>query len=181
MTEIEVKLNRLVRELRLVDCPLIAFTGGVLSTFLATVAQKILGTQIYAVTIMVETCPFNECIQAKEKAKQMGITHFVLDSRQEPGGKELYPADPCAFCDELQQKLLKRWAREQGFRWLLEGSCEAFYLGHGGKQVKEAVAQDFIRRPFVFAELTREDIVAISRGWGISADPMRSKQENMYQ
>lgn len=181
MTEIEVKLNRLVRELRLIDCPVIAFSGGVLSTFLATVAQKILGTQVYAVTIMVETCPFNECTQAKEKAKQIGVEHFVLDIRNAIGSGDLYQENPCSFCDELQQKLLKRWAKEKGFRCILEGSCEAFCLSQGGRQFKEAVSRDFIRRPVAFAELTRDDVVAISRGWGIMEAHTRFKQENIYQ
>ena len=170
MNEIEIKLNRLIRELRLTDGSVIAFSGGLLSTFLAAVARKMLDRKIYAVTVMAENCPYNECLRAREKAERLGLEHFVLDVRGARDDWDLKAKAGCAFCDELQHKLLKRWVKEQGFRWVLEGSCEAFDTGWEARQERLAVFQDYRKRPFVFAGLEKEDIIAIAHGWGLGVE-----------
>lgn len=82
MTEIEVKLNRLARDLRLISCPVIAFSGGVLSTFLAAVAKKVLRTQVYQIQC------FLSCF-SKTGYRLLGsaVTIIQVHNRRNKGGQ----------------------------------------------------------------------------------------------
>ena len=75
-TELQEKLKRLDAELAAMDSAVIAFSGGVDSTFLAAEAYKVLGDKAQAFTVSSPTLPQSEIEDAKRFAAQIGVGFF---------------------------------------------------------------------------------------------------------
>ena len=58
----------------------IAFSGGVDSTFLLKVAHDVLGDNVLAVTARSASFPLRELNEAKAFCRSEGIRHIVVDS-----------------------------------------------------------------------------------------------------
>lgn len=164
MTEIEVKLNRLGATIRAMQCPVVALSGGMVSTFLAAVVQKVMQEPIYAVTLMPAVCPNQECVRAQEIAVRLGLSHHVIDLR--PGVEIERTGEMekiCLFCDQMQGHMLVKWIKEQRLSGILTGYRVKLPSGRlPGKEVRE-----YLKNPLMNSTLTQEEIEAISYGWGL--------------
>ena len=75
-------LNRLKEILRGYGSVLIAYSGGVDSTFLCKAAVETLGAKAVAVTARSSTYPVRELQEARDFARQIGIRHLEIDSEE---------------------------------------------------------------------------------------------------
>lgn len=107
--EARAKLAELERNIRARGALIVAYSGGVDSSFLAVVAGKVLGAKALAVTANSESLAPEELDDAKQLALRFGFTHEVI--RTEELADENYAGNPlnrCYFCKaELMTKLLK--------------------------------------------------------------------------
>lgn len=145
---------------------IIAFSGGVDSAFLASVAQEILGPRALAVTGVSPSLPEAELEEARRLARLIGIQHELIATYEmdDPSYVKNEP-DRCFHCKDDLYGRLAAMADERGYAFVLDG-CNLDDTGDY-RPGRQAAAQHGVRSPLLEAGLTKDDIRALSRQRGL--------------
>jgi len=117
------KLQQLKKILSKMESVLIAYSGGVDSTFLLKVAKDILDDKVVAVTATSLIYPACEIKEAKAFTKKLGVRHLIIKPNMLFNQKFVENStDRCYWCKrELFSKLIEL-AKKYKFNYVLDGS-----------------------------------------------------------
>jgi pyridinium-3,5-biscarboxylic acid mononucleotide sulfurtransferase len=158
----DAKLEDLKRILGETEGVVVAFSGGVDSTFLLKVSHTVLGERALGLTTASPTAPPGEIESARKLAQQISCRHLVLESSEleNPAFAE-NPVNRCYFCKDELYRICRREADRLGFATVVDGTNLDDLKDHrpGLKAAKEWR----VRHPLVEARLTKTDIRRLSR------------------
>ena len=161
------KLDKLKARLLELDRIVVAFSGGVDSTFLLRFAKEVLGRdRVLAVTAVSEIHPEGEIGDAKRLARKIGVPHLLVRSGEmEEDAFLANPPERCYICKKRLFGSLRSLAAERGFRFMVDGTNadDAADFRPGRKALKELG----IVSPLQEAGFTKREIRALSRKWGL--------------
>jgi uncharacterized protein len=117
------KLSKLKKRIGGFKSAVIAFSGGVDSTFLARVSKDVLGVHALLVTATSSTYPYYELEEAKRLAEMLGMKQRVIVSEEIdiPGFSD-NPPDRCYYCKNELFSLIRHIAEQEGFEAVFDGS-----------------------------------------------------------
>ncbi|MBM4135995.1 MAG: ATP-dependent sacrificial sulfur transferase LarE [Nitrospira sp.] len=165
MSEFESKLTNLLEILKNLKSAVLAYSGGVDSTFLLK-ALKLSGIRALAVTAVSEITPHNDLQTAKRMAKEFEIEHRIIET-DELSSEEFVRNTPerCFYCKDALFKNLTDVALSEGYAFILDGSQLDDTSDY--RPGKEAAKKYNVRGPLIEAEFSKKEVRELSRQLGI--------------
>lgn len=166
--EREKKLTKLRAILKEMQGAVVAFSGGVDSTFLLKMAVTELGMgKVLAVTGQSSTYPAWEFAEAQQLAQTLGVRQRIVATEElENDEFAANPPERCYFCKQELFARLRRIAGEEGASHILDGT-NLDDLGDF-RPGRKAAQELGVRSPLLEAGLTKEDIRFYSREMGLA-------------
>lgn len=156
----QAKLKKILKTFKSV---LIAYSGGVDSTFLLKVAADTLSPEnVLAVTARSETYPARELKEAKQLARQIGARHKIINTSElEIKGFKNNPVDRCYYCKKELFSKLKKIAEIERLNYCVDGTNydDLKDVRYGRIAAKELG----IRSPLLEAKIAKADIRRLSK------------------
>jgi uncharacterized protein len=148
---------------------LVAFSGGVDSTFLLKVAKETLrenGQRVLAVTARSASYPESEFQATLRLAGEIGAEHLVIETEELENPDYLNnPSNRCYFCKSELHGKLKEVAKQQKVDWILDGTNYDDRTDH--RPGMQAARESGVRSPLLETELTKEEIRTLAREMGL--------------
>ena len=160
--EILNKKEKLISILRLCDNLIVAFSGGVDSTFLLHVANEVIEGNVVAVTAQSPLHPERETEFTKKFAKKLSIKHIIMQSREMNWPDFVANTkDRCYVCKKLLSEDLLKLASDMGIKHVAHGAnmddLDDFRPGF------KAAGEMGIIAPLMDAGMTKKDIRMLSK------------------
>ncbi|MEK3886849.1 ATP-dependent sacrificial sulfur transferase LarE [Bacillus sp. FSL K6-3431] len=160
---IQKKYERLTSILQEMQKVVVAFSGGVDSTFLLKAAVDTLGKDnVLAVTADSETYPTSELIEARELAQLIGVHHQVIETSELaiPGYTE-NDKNRCYFCRSSLFDHLIPIMQKKGFENIVYGVIADDLSEY--RPGMQAAKEQGVRGPLLEANLYKDEIRELSR------------------
>ncbi|MCT8975761.1 ATP-dependent sacrificial sulfur transferase LarE [Clostridium sp. CX1] len=116
------KYKKLISYLQGLESVVIAFSGGVDSTFLMQAAKEALGDKVLAVTIVSPYIPTWEVKEAKELVKELNVRHELVEVPVILDAIKNNPEDRCYLCKHFVFSRIIELQKDKGFKYVVDGT-----------------------------------------------------------
>lgn len=155
--ELAQKLEKLRSIMHECGSVLVAYSGGVDSALVMTVAHQILGEQALACIGISPSYPTREMRDAVKLAEQLGVPYRLVNTEEYLDAN--YAANPtnrCYFCKSELHDQLKKIATEEGWQAVLDGN-NISDLGDD-RPGMQAAREHGVRSPLIEANITKPEV-----------------------
>ncbi|OGW55690.1 MAG: TIGR00268 family protein [Nitrospirae bacterium RBG_13_43_8] len=162
----ETKLTDLINILKSMHSAVLAYSGGVDSTFLLKALQNS-GIRTLAVTTVSEITPISDLHMANEMTAELGIEHRIVET--DIMLKEEFlrnTPERCFFCKDELFKKLTVITSAKGYTFLIDGSNVDDTLDY--RPGTRAASKYRVRSPLTEAGLSKKEIRELSRQLNLS-------------
>jgi uncharacterized protein len=161
------KLERLRALFRELDSVIVAYSGGLDSAFVLSVASSVLGDKALGLTAVSPSLPEHERQDAEQIAKAIGARHELVASHEiHNPSYASNPADRCFHCKSELDTLTERRKHELGFAHVVNGT-NLDDLGDYRPGL-EAAKRAGVRSPLVEIGLHKTEVRELAHGLGLS-------------
>jgi len=161
------KIKKLKEILKKMDSAIVAFSGGMDSSFLLKIASDVLPKdRLLAVTAISDTYTRRELEQAKIFVKGLGVRHRLIftDEMENPFFVN-NPPNRCYYCKKELFGKLREIARDNKINFIIDGSnMDDLNDYRPGSRAKKEFG---IRSPLEEAMITKKDIMRYSKKIGL--------------
>jgi uncharacterized protein len=154
------KYGNLISYLKNLGSAIVAYSGGVDSTFLLVAAKEALGNNILAITINTPYMANWEIEEAIEICKKLNISHKVIKAGIIDSIK-MNPPDRCYLCKKYLFQTLVTLAVSERLKYVLDGTNNDDLSDHrpGLKALKELQ----VKSPLLETGITKNEVREFSR------------------
>jgi len=155
------KYQELLAILRSLGSVVVAFSGGVDSTFLLYAARQVLGDRVVAFTMYA---PYHACWEieeAVELARKLQVKHVTRREKKILPKVENNPPDRCYWCKKALFEEILDFARREGLAWVVDGTNADDSNDY--RPGLRALRELGVRSPLLEAGFTKKEIRAVSR------------------
>jgi uncharacterized protein len=163
---LEEKFNNLQQRLRRMDRVIIAFSGGVDSTFLLKTASLSGLSRLIAVTGSSESVSGDEMACATEMASSLGVEHDIIKTEELKDSKYAdNPPDRCYYCKKELFGRLRDIAERENISYILDGTNADD--AHDWRPGNRAAREEKVESPLLDASLNKNEIRQLSKKLGL--------------
>ena len=158
------KYINLIHCLKKMERVILAFSGGVDSTFLLKAAKEALGDNLKAVTIQSPYIPKWEIEEAKQLVAKLGVAFEIVEA---PIIDEIRnnPENRCYLCKKAVFSQIKAIAQREGYLYVMDGT-NFDDIGDYRPGLKALQELD-IRSPLLECQLSKQEIRSLSKELGL--------------
>lgn len=159
------KYLNLISYLKKLEKVILAFSGGVDSTFLLKAAKEALGNNLKAVTIQSPYIPKWEIEEAKQFVTELGAAFEILEV---PIIDEIRnnPENRCYLCKKAVFSQIKAIAQREGYPYVIDGTNLDDISDY--RPGLKALREMNIKSPLLECQLRKQEIRSLSKELGLS-------------
>ena len=160
------KYNDLLNSLNKEKSAIIAFSGGIDSSFLLFSAKKAGIRKILAITAVSSTTSKDELESAKNLAKFIDVEHRIIESSEMTYPEFINnPQNKCYLCKKIRYQALVKIAESENFSAIFEGSNIDDLSDY--RPGMQAVKELKIESPLMKFKLSKQEIRSLAKDYNL--------------